>query len=38
MGRTLDLSQMSNERKPSCLGHIGDEKTTEFYGDYNKPL
>ena len=30
MGRTLDLSQMSNERKPGCLGYIGNEKPTQF--------
>ncbi len=30
-------SQLSNEKKTSCLGYIGDY-TTQLYGDYNKPL
>ena len=26
------------KRAPSCLGYIGDGKTTPLYGDYNKPF
>ena len=28
---------MSNEKKPGCLGCIGDN-TTQVYGDFNKPI
>ena len=28
--------QLSNEKKPGCLGYIGDWHTTQLYGDYNR--
>ena len=32
-------SQLSNEKKPSCLGYIGDYTcTTQLNGAYNKPF
>ena len=33
----LKYQQMSNEKKPGCLGYIGDY-TTQLYRDYDKPL
>ena len=30
-------NQMSNEKKPGCLGFLGDY-TTQLCGDYNNPL
>ena len=32
-------TQLSNEKRaPGWLDYIGDEKTTQLYRDYNKPL
>ena len=37
MTHNMSSDQLSNEKKPGCLGYIGDY-TTQLYRDYNKPL